>query len=131
MGVREIIRYTRLTQVPQSPEFVEGVLNLRGQVIPVIDLRRRFALNESEHGNSTRIVVVEMGHQIVGLIVDSVSEVRNIDRDQISPPPAIGAEIDASFIEGMGKVDDRLVILLNLDRVFSADEQNLLSETAA
>ncbi|MFH1737915.1 MAG: chemotaxis protein CheW [bacterium] len=130
LRVQEIIRYESLTRVPQSADFVEGVLNLRGQVIPVIDLRRRFRLPIAEHSSSSRIVVVEVDQQTVGVIVDSVNEVRTIDGSQIDPPPPLGTEINTEFISGMGKLDDRLVILLNLDRAFSQCEKEQMAEVA-
>jgi len=88
LQVQEIIRYEKLTHIPQSSEFIEGVLNLRGKVIPVVDLRRRFGLQESDNDNTTRIIVVELADRTTGLIVDAVSEVRNLDKDQINPPPS-------------------------------------------
>ena len=126
LQVREIIRYTSLTRVPRSAAFIEGVLNLRGQVIPVINLRKRFGLPAIEHTSSSRIVVVEVQQQTVGVTVDSVNAVRGIDESQIDPPPPMGTQIDTEFISGMGKLDDRLIILLNLDRAFSTEEKELM-----
>ena len=131
LQVREIIRYSSLTRVPQSAEFVEGVLNLRGQVIPVINLRKRFGLPETEHDSSTRIVVVEICEQTMGLVVDAVSSVQTIDESQIEPPPPMGSQIDSEFISGMGKIENRLMILLNLDQAFSIEEKELMTEMEA
>ncbi|MFH1743168.1 MAG: chemotaxis protein CheW [bacterium] len=129
LRVQEIIRYESLTRVPKSAEFVEGVLNLRGQVVPVIDLRRRFDLPTTERDSSSRIVVIEVDEQVIGLIVDSVSEVRTIEAGQIDPPPPLGSQIHTEFISGMGKLDGRLIILLNLDWAFTSDEKENLQET--
>ncbi|HPO07040.1 MAG TPA: chemotaxis protein CheW [bacterium] len=130
LHVREIIRYENLTRIPQSAQYVEGVLNLRGQVIPVADLRRRFGLAEIQHDNSTRIVVVELDDRVIGMLVDSVSEVQSIEERQIEPLPPLGAKIDSQFIRGVGKLDNRLIILLDLNQAFHTSEENLMAEQA-
>ncbi len=131
LQVEEIIRYERITRVPTSAEFIEGVLNLRGRVIPVVDLRKRFGLTKSEHNNASRILVVEIEDHVVGLIVDAVSEVRTIEKRQIDPPPPLGTGISAEYIYGMGKIDDRLVILLNVQKILKEDEKAAVAEVAA
>jgi purine-binding chemotaxis protein CheW len=128
LKVQEIIRYTKLTRVPQSSEFIEGVLNLRGRVIPVLDLRKRFALAQGERDRNSRIVVVEVDNRTVGMIVDGVSEVLQINRGDIEPPPPLGARVKTEFIEGMGKVGDRLMILLDIDRILSTEEKVALDD---
>ncbi len=127
LRVQEIIRYSTLTRIPQSADFVEGVLNLRGRVIPVIDLRKRFNIPENQMDESKRIVVVEIDKRIIGLIVDSVTEVRSIDDDQVSPPPHMGTAVNSDFISGMGQVEERLIMLLNLDSAFSEEEKECLA----
>jgi len=126
--VQEIIRYTQLTKVPHTSEFLEGVMNLRGRVIPVIGLRKRFALPEAERDRNTRIVVVEVDSRTVGVIVDGVSEVLQINRDDIEPPPPLGTRVRTDFIEGMGKVGERLVILLEIDKLLTSEEKATLEE---
>jgi purine-binding chemotaxis protein CheW len=128
LKVQEIIRYTKLTRVPQSSEFIEGVLNLRGRVIPVLDLRKRFALAQGARDRNSRIVVVEVDNRTVGMIVDGVSEVLQINRGDIEPPPPLGARVKTEFIEGMGKVGDRLMILLDIDRILSTEEKVALDD---
>ena len=130
LRVQEIIRYESLTGIPQSETFVEGVLNLRGRVIPVIDLRKRFKLPQSNHDVFTRIIVIELEIQVVGIIVDSVTEVRILDRSQINPPPPMGAQVDTRFIDGIGKLEDRLIILLNIDLILNQKEKAVLAEAA-
>jgi len=130
LKVQEIIRFTKLTRVPKSSEFVEGVLNLRGRVIPVIDLRKRFGLPSAEKDRNSRIVVVEVDNRTVGMTVDGVSEVLQINQSDIEPPPPLGARVRTDFIEGMGKVGDRLMILLDIDRILSAEEKGALDEIA-
>ncbi|WP_457570986.1 chemotaxis protein CheW [Desulfovulcanus sp.] len=128
LRVQEIIRTMEITRVPQSPDFVEGVINLRGKVIPIIDLRKRFGMEVKEHDKHTRIIVVEINNMIVGFVVDAVSEVLRIPADTVEPPPPVVAGVDAEYISGVGKLDDRLLILLDLERVLSREEQEVLGQ---
>lgn len=122
LRVQEIIRVQQLTRVPNSPDFVDGVINFRGKVIPVIALRRRFGLEDIPHDKQTRIVVVEVRGTVLGFIVDSVSEVLRIPADTVEPPPRLG-KVDREYVSGVGKLDNRLLILLDVDRLMSgADE---------
>jgi purine-binding chemotaxis protein CheW len=114
LRVQEIIRIQALTRVPNSPDFVEGVINLRGKVIPVIALRKRFGLPELAYDKQTRIVVSETNGAVLGFIVDSVSEVLRIPADTVEPPPRLG-QVDREYVSGVGKLDDRLLILLDVD----------------
>jgi purine-binding chemotaxis protein CheW len=127
--VHEIIRLQSVTKVPRSPAFVEGVINLRGKVIPVVDLRRRFGLPTAEHTRASRIVVVELGDQVVGIVVDGVSEVLRVNTATVEPPSPVVAGIDSEYLHGIAKLTDRLVILLDLDRILARDERRAL-ETA-
>jgi purine-binding chemotaxis protein CheW len=115
-----------ITKVPRAPEFVEGVINLRGKVIPIIDLRKRFGLESREHDKHTRIIVIEISNMIVGFVVDSVSEVLRIPADTVEPPPPVVAGLESEYISGVGKLADRLLILLDLDRLLSGEEQHQL-----
>lgn len=131
LKVREIIGIMDITQVPQTPDFVEGVINLRGKVIPVIDLRAKFGLERMTYNEQTCIIVVDVG-SLMGIIVDTVSEVHDILGDDIEPAPSFGASIDTSFILGMGKVKDTVKILLDIDRVLTQEELvNLVQQTSA
>ena len=125
--VHEIIRLQTVTRVPRAPAFVEGVINLRGKVIPVVDLRRRFGLPSAEHTRSTRIVVVEIGDQVVGIVVDGVSEVLRVNTATVEPPSPVVAGIDSEYLHGIAKLPERLVILLDLDRVLAREERSALS----
>lgn len=127
LKVQEIIRMMGITRVPKAPNFVEGVINLRGKVIPIIDLRKRFGMSAQEHDKHTRIIVIEINKVIVGFVVDSVSEVLRIPASTVEPPPAIISGIESEYISGVGKLADRLLILLDLDRLLSKGEQNMLS----
>src|SRR4051794_35489398 len=128
--VHEIIRLQTVTRVPRAPAFVEGVINLRGKVIPVVDLRRRFGLPSAEHTRSSRIVVVEIGDQVVGIVVDGVSEVLRVNNATIEPPSPVVAGVESDYLHGIAKLPDRLVILLNLDRVLARDERRALEVAA-
>ncbi|MCH8897182.1 MAG: chemotaxis protein CheW [Chloroflexi bacterium] len=129
-AVREIIRLQEITKVPRTPQFVEGVINLRGKVIPVIDLRKRFALQVAAETGDNRIVVVDIGGQDIGAVVDAVTEVLRITRDSIEPPASVITTDDSGYLLGIGKLDDKLIILLDLQQVLSQSEQNSLVEVA-
>lgn len=129
LRVQEIIRMQDLTRVPNSPAFVEGVINLRGRVIPVVGLRKRFGLTPIAAGKHTRIVVVEVHGTVVGLVVDSVSEVLRIAADTIEPPPRLG-KVDREFVSGVGKLENRLLLLLDVDHLLSGNEQDQVGQVA-
>ena len=127
--VKEIIEMTHITRMPKAPSFIEGVINLRGEVVAVIDLARQFDIPASERGEETRIVVVDVDNNIVGMIVDSVPEVLRISAENIDPTPTlIESRIDTSYIEGIGKLDDRIFVLLNLSKVLSPEEMESVEE---
>ena len=128
--VHEIIRFQTVTRVPRAPAFVEGVINLRGKVIPVVDLRRRFGLAIAEHTRASRIVVVEIGDQVVGIVVDAVSEVLHINAAIVEPPSPVVAGLDTEYLQGIAKLPDRLIVLLDLDRVLARDERHALELAA-
>jgi purine-binding chemotaxis protein CheW len=131
LKVREIIGIMDITCMPQMPNYVKGVINLRGKVIPVIDLRLKFGLEPAEYTEQTCIVVVDVG-SLVGVIVDTVQEVLDIDGSQIDPPPPLGASVDTSFVLGMGKVKDDVKILLDIDKVLASEDiANVLEEVAS
>lgn len=120
LSVQEINRMMALTRVPQSPPDVEGVINLRGKIIPVVDLRRKFNLPASEKSDQSRIVVVEVHGRVIGFIVDRVSEVLRIPSSIVEPAPKMTSSADSDFIAGVGKLQDRLLILLDLGKLFNA-----------
>lgn len=129
LKVREIIGIMDITKVPQTPDFVEGVINLRGKVIPVIDLRSKFGLARAEYNDQTCIIVVDVG-MMMGIIVDTVQEVHDIPAASIEPPPRLGAAVDTSFILGMGKVKEDVKILLDIDKVLTSAELVAIQEAA-
>lgn len=117
----EIVRMQGITELPQSSEFIEGIINLRGEIITIIDLRKRFNL-EPEMGKETRIIIIDLKNIKAGLIVDSISEVIRINSDEISEPPGRVAGIKRDYLKGIGKIDERLIILLDLNQLLSSEE---------
>ena len=134
LKIKEIIGMLPITSVPQTPEFVKGVVNLRGKVIPVIDLRLRFGMPSMDYTERTCIIVVEIDGQAgtiqVGIVVDSVSEVLNIKGEDIEKTPTFGAKLNTDYILGMAKMEGGVKILLDIDQVLNSEELSLLSEAA-
>lgn len=132
LSIKEIIEYITMTEVPLMPACVRGVINLRGAVVPVMDLQARFGQTPSPVTKRTCIVIVEVlgpeGQQVMGVVVDAVNEVLDIDASDIEPPPAFGTRIRTDFISGMGKVRGKFVILLNVNRVLDLDDLQAMSE---
>jgi len=126
LKVQEIIRLINITKIPNSPEFIEGVINLRGRVIPVISLRIKLGMQKIEYSNSTRIIVVEISNNIVGFVVDGVSEVLRIPANITEPPPSMVAGVDSEYITAVGKLEDRLLILLDLEKILALNENEVL-----
>ncbi|MBA4532307.1 chemotaxis protein CheW [Brevibacillus halotolerans] len=120
--VRSIEKLEHITRVPRTPEFVKGVINLRGVVTPIIDLRSRFQLAETECTEATRVIIVAVDELEVGLIVDSANDVVDIPVNAIEPPPAVVGGVEATYLRGVAKLEKRLLILLNLDKVLSTEE---------
>lgn len=127
LAVQEINRMMDLTRVPQSPPEVEGVINLRGKIIPVVDLRKRFGLPAAERTEQSRIVVVEINKRVLGFLVDRVNEVLRIDRSIVEPAPRMVCSIESEFIAGVGKLEDRLLILLDLEKLFTHETVNAMA----
>jgi purine-binding chemotaxis protein CheW len=125
-AVDSIIKLQPITYVPRAPAFVEGVTNLRGKVLPVVDLRKRFDLPVAPESKETRIVVTELNVSAVGMIVDSVSEVLRVPAEAIEPPSPIVTTVDSVFVTGIAKMDERLIILLDLEKVLSPEEKTEL-----
>lgn len=120
--VQEINRMLQITKVPNSPDYVDGVINLRGRVIPVLDLRQKLGLPRREHDNNTRIIVVEVNGKTIGFIVDGVKEVLRIPVSITEAPPEIATGINSDYIKSVGKLDDRLLILIDLEKILSGNE---------
>ena len=132
LAVQEIIRMVEITKVPNTPYYVEGIINLRGRVLPVINFRKKFNMGydsncDNEH---KRIVVVDINGTVTGVIVDKVSQVLKISKDHIDPPPPGLGKVDTDCLKGVGRLEDRLIILLDLHRLFGVEEMQMLSDAA-
>jgi len=128
--VREVLDYTRITKVPKVPEFMRVIINLRGGVVPVVDLKRKFAMGETKRSVDTCIIIVEVDVEnestLIGTLADSVREVIELNSAQIEPPPKIGSHIRTEFIKGMGKQDDTFIIILDINSIFTVDELSMV-----
>lgn len=132
--VREVLDYTKITKVPKTPDFMKGVINLRGGVVPVVDLRLKFGMPAIQQTVDTCIIIVEVtvddDQSLLGALADQVHEVIELDPSQIEPPPKIGTRLDTDFIKGMGKHDDEFIIILNIEKVFSVEELTAVSRAS-
>lgn len=131
LKVQEINRMTEIARVPNAPDYVEGVINLRGRVIPVVSLRKRFSLPEKDSDERSRIVIMDIQGITVGLIVDSVSEVLRIPANTIDPAPNIASNISTEFIRGIAKLEDRLIILIDMDLLIEKSETSAMAEVVS
>ncbi len=133
--VREILDVIAITKVPQTPDFMQGVINLRGSVVPVMDMRLKFGMAATVRTVNTCIIVMEVTHGgeslVLGALADSVQEVLDLEPDQIEPAPRIGTRLRKEFIKGMGKHDERFIILLDIDQIFCSDELDLIGNAFA
>ena len=132
--VREVLEFSKVTKVPQTPEMMIGVINLRGSVVPIIDLRLKFGMKKGEKTVNTCIIIIEtiidQDSIVIGALVDSVQEVMDLDREHIEPPPKIGTNLNTEFISGMGKINDQFVMILNIDSIFNSDELNMVRQAS-
>jgi purine-binding chemotaxis protein CheW len=131
LKVQEIIGMPPIVPVPNSEDFIKGVINLRGSVVPVVDMRKRFRLDEREYDMFTVIIIVEVKGLLVGMIVDSVSDVVDVPQADIQRNPHLASKIESEFISGIGQVNEKLAIILDIDRIFSAKEIKTLDSTSA
>ncbi|MBF0612163.1 MAG: chemotaxis protein CheW [Magnetococcales bacterium] len=133
--VREVLELTTITKVPRTPEFMRGVINLRGSVVPVVDMRLKFGMPKTEQTINTCIIIVEIRQDdettVMGALADSVREVMELEPGQIEPPPKIGTRLRSDFLKGMGKHDNRFLLILDIDKIFSADELSMVQQVAA
>ncbi len=132
--VREVLDFTGITKVPRTPEFMRGVINLRGSVVPVVDMRLKFGMSMTENTVNTCIIIVEVfidsESVILGALVDSVQEVISLEPDQIEPAPRIGTNLRTDFIRGMGKCHSGFIMILNIDKAFSSEELAMIQDTS-
>ncbi len=131
---REVLDFADVTRVPQTPDYMLGVINLRGNVVPVINLRRKFGMDDAERTVDTCIIVIEIEIKdetvVIGVVADAVQEVLDLDAEQIAPPPRLGTRLNTEFIRGMGNLNDQFIILLDIDRVFTHEEIAVIDQSA-
>lgn len=130
LRVQEIKGLSKIRPIPNAPHYVKGVMNLRGAVVPILDLRSRFGIAEADYNQFTVIIMVSVGGKMFGLVVDAVSDVLNIAKEQIEETPDVGGDVDTSFFRGMGKVGEKLVLLLNIDKLLASEKIESLGQTA-
>ena len=123
MQAKEIIKMEKITLIPNAPEFVEGVINLRGNIIPIIDLKKRFNLEETEGDKNTGIIIVKIEDVDMRIIIDAISKVVSISNSDIQPPPPVLSGIGQKYIKGVGKLEDKLLVVLDLEKLFASDEE--------
>ncbi|HOQ17040.1 MAG TPA: chemotaxis protein CheW [Defluviitaleaceae bacterium] len=128
MKVYGIERYQKITKVPNTPEYIEGIINLRGEVYPIYNLRKKFHMPEKAVDDETKMIIVNSNEMMVGFIVDSVVEIRHIDEDNIKPAPKLISGIDRRYIIGVGEVDDRMIIILDVDLILEDEEKETVSQ---
>ena len=130
--VREVLEYTTITQMPGTPDYLLGVINLRGEAVPVVDMRLKLGMKQKERTVNTSIIITEVdlnkGKTIIGALVDSVKEVLEMDQQSLEAPPKIGTQMNIDFIKSMGKQDDKFVMILDVERIFSTDELNYVNQ---
>ena len=131
LKVQEIRGHDPVTRIANAPDFIKGVVNLRGIIVPIVDLRQRFHLDIRDNDQLTVVIVLNIANRVIGMVVDSVSDVIRIGRDDIRPAPQMGTAFDANFLLGLGTIDDRMVILIDIERLLSSEELGLIERAAA
>ena len=131
LKVQEIRGYEAVTRIANAPEFIKGVINLRGIIIPVVDMRIKFRLGSAEYGPFTVVIILNIGNRVVGMVVDAVSDVTTLAPEQIKAAPDMGSSIDTDHITGLGTIDDRMLILVDIDKLMSSADMGLLEKMAA
>ncbi|SHM27651.1 chemotaxis protein CheW [Vreelandella subglaciescola] len=129
LKVQEIRGYENVTRIANAPDFIKGVTNLRGVIVPIVDLRIKFRLENVEYGGQTVVIVVNVGDRIVGIVVDGVSDVMTLTPDQIKPAPEFGVTLSSDFLSGLGSLDDRMLVLVDIDKLLTSEEMALVDST--
>lgn len=131
LKVQEIRGYENPTRIANAPAFIKGVINLRGLIVPIVDMRIKFDLGEANYDNLTVVIILNIGGRVVGMVVDSVSDVITLNPEQIKPAPAMASALDTTYLIGLGTVDERMLILVEIDKLMSSSEMGLIDEMAA
>lgn len=130
LKVQEIRGYEQPTRIANAPSFIKGVVNLRGVIVPIVDLRLKFNLGSAEYNDFTVVIILNLGSRVVGIVVDSVSDVMELSPEQIRPAPEVGSSVEADFITGLGTLNDRMLILIEIERLMSAADMALAEQAA-
>ena len=131
LNVQEIRGYEAVTRIANAPEFIKGVVNLRGIIVPIIDMRIKFNLGTASYDELTVVIILNIAGRIMGIVVDGVTDVIMLSREQIKPPPEMGAALNSRYLTGLGTLDDRMLILLDIDKLMASDEMGLLDASVA
>jgi purine-binding chemotaxis protein CheW len=131
LKVQEIRDYDTVTRIATAPDYIKGVVNLRGSIVPIVDLRLRFKLDVREHAGSGVVIVLNIANRVIGMVVDSVSDVISLGADEIRPAPSMGTALDTDFLLGIGTIEGRMLILLDIERLMSSEELGLIERLAA
>jgi purine-binding chemotaxis protein CheW len=131
MQVKEIRGYEPVTKIANAPAFIKGVLNLRGDIVPIVDLRLKFAVGDATYNEFTIVIMLHIGERIVGIVVDAVSDVINISIDEVKPPPQFGVAFDSQYLHGLAPVNEQMIILLNIEKLINSAELGLFDATAS
>ncbi|WP_447554892.1 chemotaxis protein CheW [Vreelandella sp. EE22] len=129
LKVQEIRGYENVTRIANAPEFIKGVTNLRGVIVPIVDLRIKFHLQNVEYGGQTVVIVVNVAERVVGIVVDGVSDVMTLTPDQIKPAPEFGVTLSSDFLSGLGSLEDRMLVLVDIDKLLTSEEMALVDST--
>ncbi|MDT0500536.1 MULTISPECIES: chemotaxis protein CheW [unclassified Halomonas] len=130
LKVQEIRGYENVTRIANAPEFIKGVTNLRGVIVPIVDLRIKFRLDKVEYGGQTVVIVVNVADRVVGIVVDGVSDVMTLTPDQIKPAPEFGVTLSSDFLSGLGSLEDRMLVLVDIDKLLTSDEMALVEQAS-
>lgn len=131
LKVQEIRGYENVTRIANAPDFIKGVTNLRGVIVPIVDLRIKFHLKNVEYGGQTVVIVVNVADRVVGIVVDGVSDVMTLTPDQIKPAPEFGVTLSSDFLSGLGSLDDRMLVLVDIDKLLTSEEMALVESTSS
>ena len=131
LNVQEIRGYDAVTKIANTPNFIKGVVNLRGIIVPIVDMRLKFSLGEAEYNELTVVIILNVAHRVIGMVVDGVSDVIDLAPDQIKPAPEFGSTIDTKYVMGLGTVDERILILVDIEKLMTSSDMELVDMAAA
>src|SRR6056297_1732140 len=131
LNVQEIRGYDAVTKIANSPPFIKGVINMRGIIVPIIDMRIRFNLGEATYDEFTVVIILNIAHHVIGMVVDAVSDVTSLQNDQVRPAPEFGTVLDTAYIDGLATADERMIIVIDIEKLMTAEDMGLVDQAAA